>query len=654
MASSEGIGARAVPTLRSESTSTHTPSLDRLLGLGADALQRPAHAVGALGHRPGDVDGVGLEHRGIDAAHLLELVVAQDGLGHHELVRVLGGLVEQVALGAHRGLKAHHELLADRVDGRVGDLGEELLEVVEQRRLAVGEDGQRDVVAHGAVRLGGVARHRPEQHAQVLLGEAEGELARAQRLGARHARRALGQVVEVDDVLAVPVAVGPAGGHAALGLAVGLQAARLQVGDEELAGVQAALDLDVGLADGQHAGLGGQQHVAALGEHPAAGAQAVAVERRADRAAVGEGDRRRPVPGLHEARVVGVEVAQLGGQLGVVLPRARDHHHRRVLDRAAPEHQQLEHAVERRRVRQAGADDRQQLGQVVTEGLRAQRGLARAHPVDVAHQRVDLAVVGDHPVGVGELPARERVGREARVHERQAGLGPRVLQVAVEVGELKAREHPLVDHGARGQAGHHQVGRGPLGDAADHEQLALERVLVAQPVGGGHEELADGGCAGARARSRGGERDRDLAPAYDPLALGDHGALEQRLELGAPLGVGGQEAHGHAVAPGGGQVGIEHAAVELVGHLEEDPGAVAGLRVRSGRTAVEEVLDRRDPVPQDLVARGPVQARDEGDAAGVVLVARVVEAAGHGAIFERSGGGAQVRRVRTREGEREV
>ena len=44
---------------------------------------------------------------------------------------VLAGLVdaEQVGPRADQGHQRHHQLLADRVDGRVGDLGEVLLEV---------------------------------------------------------------------------------------------------------------------------------------------------------------------------------------------------------------------------------------------------------------------------------------------------------------------------------------------------------------------------------------------------------------------------------------------------------------------------------------------------------------------------------------------
>jgi hypothetical protein len=317
----------------------------------------------------------------------------------------------------------------------------------------------------------------------------------------------------------------------ALGLAIGEDAVALEVDDEQLARLEAPLVLDVELADREHAGLGREQHVAALREDPATRAQAVAVERRTDGAAVGEAHRRRPVPRLHEAGLVGVEVTQVRGQLGVVLPRGRDHHHRRVRERAAGHDEQLHHAVERRRVRQARANDRQQLLEVVgPEQLGVELGLAGTHPVDVAHQRVDLAVVGDHPVRVGELPARERVGREARVRQRHPRPAAAVAKVGEEVGELEAREHPLVDDRARRHRRHEQVGRGALGHAADDEQLALEGVLV-ERVRGADEQLADARRGLHRRLARARLVDRDVPPRDDLLALLDDRALEHLLEL---------------------------------------------------------------------------------------------------------------------------
>ena len=343
-----------------------------------------------------------------------------------------------------------------------------------------------------------------------------------------------------------------------------------------------------------------------------------------------------------------VEALQVVGQVVPALVRLRNHHHHRVREAAAGEREQLEHVVERRRVRAAGAHDREHLREVVAEQLGRELRFARPHPVHVSAQRVDLAVVGDHPVRVRELPARERVGREARVDERQRGLRPRVLQVRVVAEQLRGGEHPLVDDGPRGEGRDHEVGPGgDLGHPADHVQLALEGVLVvAQRAFGGDDELLDVGRVEV-----GGDPDvvlvdRDVAPADHALALLRHRALEQRLQLGAPALVPGQEADADAVAARRWQVLPDQAAHQLVGHLQQDPGTVARVGVGAGGPAVFEVLECHDR-PLDGLVRGlAAQARDERDAAGVVLECRVVKAdrsgrpwnARHGVAPEGGGG----------------
>ena len=445
-----------------------------------------------------------------------------------------------------------------------------------------------------------------------------------------HGRLGVGQVGEADDALAVPVAVGLLRRDPALDLLVGDDPALGQVDEEELAGLQAALADDVGGRLVHHAGLRAEHDPAVLGLQPAAGAQAVAVERRADHAAVGERDRGGAVPRLHETGVEGVEALEVIGQVVAALERLRDHHHHRVGQRAPRQHEQLEHVVERRRVRAAGADDRQQLREVLlAEQLGGELRLAGPHPVDVAAQRVDLAVVGDVAVRVRELPARERVGREARVDERERGLGPRVLQVGVVAEQLRGGEHALVDDRAARERRHHEVrAGGELGHAADHVELALERVLVVQALrrGRGDHELLDVGREVVGGDADVVLVDRHVAPADDALALGLDGARQQRLELGAPLVVLGQEADGHAVAARGREVVADETTQQLIGELEQDPGAVAGVGVGARGPAVLEVLQRDDRALHRLVARLAAEARDHGDATGVVLIAGVVQA----------------------------
>ena len=196
-------------------------------------------------------------------------------------------------------------------------------------------------------------------------------------------------------------------------------AALLEVDQEHLARLQAPLLDDPALGDRQHAGLGGHHHQVVVGDDVARRAQAVAVERGADLPAVGEHHRRRAVPRLHHRRVVLVEGAPARVHRRVLLPRLGDHHHHRVGERVAAHRQQLERVVEGGGVALAFEADRVELLQVVAEHRRLHHALARAHPVEVALDGVDLAVVRDHAVRVRERPLGEGVGREALVHQRQ-------------------------------------------------------------------------------------------------------------------------------------------------------------------------------------------------------------------------------------------
>ncbi len=291
-------------------------------------------------------------------AQSLELAVEQDRLVKHQLVRVLGRLLEQVALGAQARRQAHHDFLADRVDRRVRDLGEQLLEVGEQRRRLVGEHRQRQIVAHRADRLGPLARHRREQHTQVLHRVAERALAQPQRIVGQRHLIGCRQLGEVNRVARVPLTVWPAARHLALDLAVLDDAASLKVHEKQLARLQTPQAPYLIGGDVQQAGLRAEHDVPVGGLHPTSRSQSVAVERGADDASIGERDRGRSVPRLHQTGVERVEALQILRQVLTVAVGLGDHHHRCVRQRAAREHQQLEHVVERRRVRVALGHDR--------------------------------------------------------------------------------------------------------------------------------------------------------------------------------------------------------------------------------------------------------------------------------------------------------
>src|SRR4029453_19004558 len=67
---------------------------------------------------------------------------------------------------------------------------------------------------------------------------------------------------------------------------------------------------------------------------------------------------------------------------------------------------------------------------------------------------------------------------------------------------------------------------------------------------------------------------------------------------------------------------------ELVRHLEEDAGAIAGIRLTPARAPMEQVHENPQRLAHDCVRAPALDVDDEPDTAGVVLAARIVEALG--------------------------
>ncbi len=287
--------------------------------LAANAIERAAKPVGALGHRPGGVDRRGAERaadQGFDGADLFEIGVGQDRLGDFEAVMRAGVVAEQVGPRPDHRDQRHHQLFADRIDRRIRDLGEVLLEIIVEQLRLLREHGDRRVGAHRADRIVAVLRHRFEVELQVFLRVAEGLLAVEQRggvVGQRRRRRIgrLRQGFELELRRLQPFLVRVFGGERALDFLVVDDAALLDVDQQHLAGLQPPLLDDALLRDRQHAHFRRHDDVIVVGDDVARRAQSVAVERGADLAPVGEGDRGRTVPRLHQRRVVFVKGAAL-------------------------------------------------------------------------------------------------------------------------------------------------------------------------------------------------------------------------------------------------------------------------------------------------------------------------------------------------------
>ncbi len=160
---------------------------DRPLRRRAQQGHGGLHARGPLIHGVTDADGLGTEGPGgviLDMADAGQVRIRQDGVIHLQ-PQVVATIVDaqQIRARPDQGHQGHYQLLADGVDGRVGDLGEVLLEVVEQRLGLVRQDGDGVVGPHGPHRLLASGGHGRHQELEVFLGIAEGLLAVEEGLG---------------------------------------------------------------------------------------------------------------------------------------------------------------------------------------------------------------------------------------------------------------------------------------------------------------------------------------------------------------------------------------------------------------------------------------------------------------------------------------
>ena len=225
-----------------------------------------------------------------------------------------------------------------------------------------------------------------------------------------HGAGAFRQVAETDLCLVQPVLVGITVGQIFLEFSIVNDAALLHVDQEHLARLQAPFLDDVTFRYIQYAHFRGHHHQVILGEQVACRSQAVAVQGCADLTAISEGHGGRAVPRFHQCRMVFVEGTAFFVHQRVTGPGFRDQQHHRMRHGVTAAYQQLQGVVETGRVRLALCNQRPELLQIVTQQCGC-HGLAPGiHPVDVAAQRVDLAVMRNHAERMGKIPRRECIG----------------------------------------------------------------------------------------------------------------------------------------------------------------------------------------------------------------------------------------------------
>ena len=412
--------------------------------LGAEPSERDPEAGRSAMHAPGRVQPP--SGRPFPLEEALELLERGGG-------RVVA---QQRRPRAEQDAERHHRPLAEMIHGGVRHLCEPLSQMVEDRAAVTTENGDRRVVAHRERGLLPVRGRRPEHHREVFPRVAVQDLPRqelvvAHRLGAGH----LGQARDA-------VRIGPRRPRFPIRDRtdrVVVEAAFPRIDDDHLTGTELpAPDPSAGQVD--HPGLRRTDDEPVVGHPVAQRPEPVAVERRADRHAVGEDQRRRAVPRLHQRRVPPVERSPLLVHVGGLFPRGGDEHGDRAADVSAfpmPPTllgEELDGLVQDGRVGTPVVDHGPEERLLGRRG-ESQPAFARLHAVRVAGDGVDLAVVTEHPERLRAFPRGRRVRGVALMEDDERRVEIGIEEVEIERPQPIGRRERLVRDGR--EAARHDV-----------------------------------------------------------------------------------------------------------------------------------------------------------------------------------------------------
>ena len=272
---------------------------------------------------------------------------------------------EQIGPRSNHRHQRHHHCLADWIDRGVRNLREILFEVVEQQARSARQHRDRRVGPHRSERVRS-ARHRPQDQLEILFGVTEQPQALDKVADRAFGGRNRRQVFQLDLGFAQPLAIRHCVRQSALDFEVVDDPTGLKVDQKHPSRLKPPFANDLTFRHFEYATFRGEDHPFVSDRH-ARRTEPIAVEHRPDLPPVAECDRRRPVPWLHQRRMIFVKGAPRRVHLGIASPRFGHQHHHRMRQRVSPRDKQFEGIVEACRIRLAMRDQRPHLDEVSPE-----------------------------------------------------------------------------------------------------------------------------------------------------------------------------------------------------------------------------------------------------------------------------------------------
>ena len=271
---------------------------------------------------------------------------------------------------------------------------------------------------------------------------------------------------------------------------------------------------------------------------------------------------------------------------------------------------------------------------IVTPDFRGEEFLAGCHPVAVALDGVDFAVVAHHPERLSKRPSGEGVGREALVIERNGYLVIRIGEIQIECAQRGWHGKRLVGNQATGKRRHVEAVDflGALFDFAAAEVKLTLKMIGIHRLRARQNQVLDLRACLQRDPTESVRVHRHFAPAdFHDTTAGDDLFSESADFVGFSGVFRWKKEHSdgeiRVVFDLEAELGRRFAE-KRVGDLGEHAGTIAGFHVRIHRAAMGHAANRGQCVIKHLVAAFSMNLGDGTHAAVVMFLGKPMQGTG--------------------------
>ena len=356
--------------------------------------------------------------RGFNRADFGQILISQDRLFHLKAFMRAGGMAQQIGARADHGKQAHHQLFTDWVNRRVCDLRKVLFEIIIQQARFIRQHCNGRISAHRTDRIIPFQGHRFQEFGDVFLRVTKGLLRFEQRgRFLIFVLRQFGkfwinpiQIVQLILRLFQPFAIGRCFGQLTFQLGIFDDSAFFKVNQQHLARLKPPFARDVIFIKGQNAAFRSEADNVILGHTETCRAQAIAIQSRANLTTIGKAYCCRAIPWLHQSSVIFIKSAAAFIHQRIAAPCLWHQHHHRMSKRISTRQQQFERIIKAGRIRLTMRNDWPDLVEIRPQQITFHCAAARIHPVHIAANCVDFAIMRDQAERMRQTPAWECVG----------------------------------------------------------------------------------------------------------------------------------------------------------------------------------------------------------------------------------------------------